>query len=59
MVKRKLRGNVVNVYKCLKELIEVKGGRLFSVATTDRTRGNGHKIKKLGIPSEHKNTLFY
>lgn len=29
--KRKLKGNLVNVYKCLMEGIEDEGGRLFSV----------------------------
>ena len=45
--KRKLRGNLVNMYKCLMEGIGDEGGRLFSVVPSDRTRENGLKLKPM------------
>ena len=43
--KRRLRGNLINIYKYLSCGRQRDKARFFSAVCDNRTRGNGHKLK--------------
>ena len=54
--KRRLRGNLINVYKHL--MGENEKERLLSVVPSDRTRGNGHKLINMKFHMNSRKNFF-
>lgn len=56
--KRRLRGDLINVYKYVKGGWKENGAKLFSVVPCARvTRGNGHKLKHKKLPPQIRKHL--
>ena len=56
--KRRLRGDLINVYKYLKGGSQRDVANLFSVVCGDRTRGNGHELEHRKFHTNVSNNFF-
>ena len=56
--KRRLRGDLRNANKSLPGGCQEDGARLFPVVPSDRTRGNGHKLKARKFQLKTRKNFF-